>query len=242
MGPPNSGKSYQLIRVYQAAIEAGKHVTIIDLEDKMEATMLGLGIQIPKDFHICISWEEYKEAVNNIVDGTKTEKPIPPDSWILVDRIDLSWSMVQRWYTQQKYNQELSEKMLEKAKAIIKSSFMVAPRVDQGSWQVINEAYESTMLKLLYKSRCNIVMTTGIRGIDDNNPLDMFGHLGVAPRGQKELPHQPHSVFLLHQKKIDKMLSWLITTAKDLPGREWYDSNVLVDIWLQYIMEYEKNH
>ena len=231
MGPPSAGKTYQVLKVYETLTALGVECQIIDLEDKMEAALISWGLELPKKFNIALSWEEYAEAVGNI--------SLKPNSWIFVDRVDLSWPMVQRWYTQKKYNEELAERMLKRSQEMKKSS-MFTPRFDQGSWQVINEAYESTMLKLLYQSRCNIILTTGIKGIDENNPLDIFAHLGVAPRGQKELAHQPHSVFLLHLKRRGRELSWHITTAKDLKNRKWYDADECFDFYDQYVSEHWK--
>ena len=231
IGPPNSGKSYQLLKIYLALQELKKKMFLVDLEDKLEATMIGLKVPVPKDLYIPLTWEEYRETVDDIL--TKAKE----GDWIGVDRVDLTWPMDQRSFSQQKYKKELADRLLEKSKALTKPS-MFTPRFDKGDWQPINEAYDSTMLKLLYRSRCNIVMTAGIRGIEDDNPLDVFGHLGVAPRGQKELAHQPHSAFLLHLKVQNKELSWLISTGKDLPGRELFDSNLLFDIWLQYLNQF----
>ena len=206
MGPPSSGKSTQLINIYLALRDEGTEMALIDLEDKLEATLLSSGIPLPKSFFSPLSWEEYTEVVDKLL----KEK----QAWIGVDRVDLTWNMVQRWFTRQRYNEELSKRMLEKSKEMKKTSMFI-PRFDQGSWQVINEAYESTMFKLLYASRCNVIMTAGIRGLDEDNPIDTFARLGVAPRGQKELSHQPHSVFLLFQKAKGKEVTSNITTAKD---------------------------
>ena len=229
MGPPNSGKSYQLIRVYQALLEQGKEMAIIDLEDKLSATMEGLKLSLPRKFYVCLTWEEYVEAINKL--------NMRENEWIGVDRIDLSWSYVQRWYSQEKYQRELSEKLLESAKQMKKAS-MFTPMFTQGDWQPVNEAYDSATLKLLYRSRCNIIMTTGIRGADSDNALDVFSSLGVTNRGQKELQHQPHSAFLLFQRKRDRQLHWYITTGKDLPNRLLFEDEEIFDFFLQYVSNY----
>ena len=80
-------------------------------------------------------------------------------------------------------------------------------------------------------------MTTGIKGLDENNPSDI-GRLGVLPRGQKEIGHQPHSVFLLYQRKVGRNTSWLISTDKDLKKREYFEKEELVDFSIQYLSLY----
>lgn len=183
------------------------------------------------DLSVAFEWHEL-EAIRE-----RYEREVKPNEWIMIDRMDLTWPMVQRWYTRKKYDEELAVLMLKKAQEI-KKSFMVAPRFDQGSWQVINEAYETFVLTILYKLRCNVVMTAGIQGADENSPMDLFGGLGIKPRGQKELGHQPHSVFLLRQLKEKGQLIWTITTGKDLPKRERFDGMPIWDFAIQYLALY----
>ena len=237
MGPPGTGKSHQLIQVALSLKDFNIPVYAIDLEDKLEATLLGLG-GIPKNMKLYTTFDWDKEPSKDYPGGIKQiveniMKLAQPGEWIAVDRVDLAWPMVQRWFTQKKYDIELAERMLQKSIDMKKSSMFI-PRFDQGSWQVINEQYDSQILNILYKSRCNILMTTGIRGISEENPLDI-GRLGVLPRGQKELGHQPHSVFLLGQQKRGREMNWTISTDKDLPGREYFDKDELLDFSIQYL-------
>lgn len=236
MGSPGTGKSQQLINIAKYLEPLNIKMYAVDLEDKLEAMLIGLGKPKNLEVFVAFSWEELKTDDNSIT--KQITDRVKPGEWIAIDRIDLSWPMVQRWYTQLKYKEELADVMMSKA-VNIKKSFMVAPRLDQGSWQVINEQYESFILNIMYKSRCNILMTTGIK-VPEDNPMDIYGSLKVAPRGQKELPHQPHSTFLLTQDKIGRTLNWYITTGKDLPGREILDREMLYDFALQYLSVYYK--
>ena len=228
MGPPGSGKSYQLIKIYQALLEQKVTMAILDMEDKVSATLFSMDIPLSPYFKVCLRWEEFVEAVNSLT--------VKPGDWIGVDRIDLTWPQVQRWYTQQQYQKDLSERLLEVSKGMKRIGEFV-PRFPEGSWQVINENYESTILKLLYASQANIVMTCGIRGAEDSQ-TDTFGHLGIAPRGQKELGHQPHTALLFTQKLVGRQVSWEITTAKDLPNRESFYHDPLFDLYDQYVSKY----
>ena len=103
---------------------------------------------------------------------------------------------------------------------------------------MINERYDTTMMRLLYASRCNVIMTAGIRGAGDDTPLDILGNLGVAPRGQKELGHQPHTLLLLHQRKQGKEVEFLVSTGKDIGGRPYFDNSPCYDLSLQYLANY----
>lgn len=245
MGPPGSGKTYQLVKVILYLEELGIPIYTVDLEDKLEPMVLGLVGRIPSNMKLYtgFSWEELKTGYvgkdgkyqNSILNNI--EELAKPDEWIAIDRVDLSWPWVQRWFTQQKYEQELADRLMDKSKEMKKPSMFI-PRFDQGSWQVINEQYESFMLSILYKYRCNVLLTTGIRGADENSPLDIYGNLKVMPRGQKEIGHQPHSVFLLTQEKVGRNVTWHITTGKDLPKRTLFERDELFDFSLQYLSEY----
>jgi len=230
MGSAGTGKSKQLISVCEAI--APRLFYVIDTEDKLEAMLSVVGQPKNMKLHIAFSWEEAKE------EWSKIEKVIKPGEWIAVDRFDLLWPAVQRWYTQEVYNESLADLMIDKIKKAQSKNSMLAQRMDKGGWQRINEEYETLTHKILYKSRANVLLTAGIKAADENSPQDVYGNLKILPRGQKELPHQPHSVFWLHQKKQGSVLSWYITTAKDLPGREYFESEELFDFASQYLQTY----
>ena len=236
MGPPGSGKSEQLLNVASYLEELGIPMYVIDLEDKIDAMLLNRD-DPPQNMilYTTFNWDEpnkggLKQITNDIISKVK------PGDWIGVDRVDLSWPMVQRWFTQEKYNESLAEKLMDTSKQMTKKSMFI-PRFDQGSWQVINEQYEEFINKILYLSRCNILLTSGIKGLDENSPLDI-GRLGVLPRGQKELGHQPHSLFLLFQTKGGGGRAWRISTDKDLKKREYFEREELYDFSLQYLSVY----
>jgi len=242
MGSPGTGKSTQLYYIAKwVHEELGKVTRVLDLEDKFEPLLLSELGEVPKyiDLYVATKWQEITEAVDAILGKVK------PGDWIGVDRVDLSWPSVQRHYTQIKYEMSLASKMMESAKALKKRAMFI-PRFDQGDWQPVNEAYDGDFMhRLLFESRCNLVMTSGIAGVDENSPRDMFGNLGVKPRGQKELGHQTNGVFLLYQKREKSTDppykyedSWYITTAKDLKGREKFDEEMLFDFTWQYLAQY----
>ena len=224
MGSPGTGKSTQLLNCVRYLQSLGVTCHILDFEDKLAAMTYGADEKWPL-IKVATAWEEMKEQLAAL----KTS----PGDWIMVDRVDLTWPAVQRWYTQQRYNQDLASLMVEKAKQMKAKASQFVPRFDEGSWQVINENYDSWILELLYGRRCHLLMTTGIK--EDTSGLDVFGHLGVLPRGQKELGHQPNSVFLLYQKKVGREILWCIKTGKDLESRGWFDDEQLYDFAIQYL-------
>lgn len=85
MGSPGSGKSYQLIKIAEYLKSQNKDIYAIDVEDKLEATLEGLG-GVPDNLHLWIAsdWEDLKKAQSEI------EAKIKPDNWVAVDRVDLT--------------------------------------------------------------------------------------------------------------------------------------------------------
>ena len=233
IGGPGTGKSTQLRNVIDYLEEKNKRVFVIDLEGKFETMILA---STPKNMELftAIYWQDIK------VVHEKFESKIKEGDWILVDRIDLSWPAVQRWFALERYEIELADKLVDQAKAMKKSSMFI-PEFDQGSWQPINAQYDTFILRLLHKYKANIIFTAGVTKMRDDvstSIYEVFGHLGVVPRGQKELSHQPHSVLLLHHKIVDKEIEWLITTAKDIKGREYFKNERLYDFSMQYLSKY----
>ena len=232
MGAPGTGKSTQLLNVVNYVNEFGIHAHVIDLEDKLTAL---LGNQIPKNMtlYTCVEWEELIDARDKILTTCK------PDEWIFVDRVDLAWNFVQRFFSTKKYNIELAERLLDKS-IDMKKRAMFIPRFDAGDWPTINENYESFIGFVFYRSRCNALVTSGIRAVDPDskNDIDIFS-LGINPRGQKELGHQPISAFLLQDAKKGKEHDYLITTAKEgTKNRVQFDHETLYDFTAQYLSEY----
>ena len=242
MGPPGSGKSEQLINVASYIQELKIPMYAIDLEDKLSA-MLENRDDAPENIklHVTLSWDEpenkryrgFKQTCEEILVKSN------PGDWIAIDRLDLAWPFVQRWFTQEKYKESLADKLIQTSKAMTKKSMFI-PKFDQGSWQVINAQYDDCIIKILFESRCNILLTAGIRDTRNEDSESAFdiGRFGVLPRGQKELGHQPHSVFLLRSRKVGKSTNWTISTDKDLKNRNYFDDEDIFDFGMQYLSSY----
>ena len=239
MGGPGTGKTTTLLKIGEYfATELKRPVFAIDLEDKLEATCEGEYGKVPDWLNMNIAtegqkqqWEQLRAISQLIIEKTK------PGDCILFDRVDLSWVAVRRWYSQEKFDKDLAERMLDSSKAMGKKSAMFTPEFDQGGWEVVGENYSSVVLKLVYGFGCNVFMTSGIQ--DAITPgMDVFA-IGVKPRGQPDLAHQPHSVFLLHQNREKQKdgkykTEWLVTTAKDIKGRPTFE-NEPVNFVTQYL-------
>lgn len=245
MAPPGAGKTKQMVNI--ASYVSPKSFFAIDLEDKMEA-MLESMTDPPTNIKLykCLSWDE-KEVVckgHTKIGFEPISKKIleiaKPGDWIGIDRLDLTWPMVQDWFSIGKYKESLSDLLMEKSTKMTKKS-MFTPRFDKGDWPTVNSIYDEAIKNIIYRSDCNVVMTAGIKAREEDSPLDI-GRLGVLPRGQKELGHQPHSMFLLFLKReaTGSKTSFRITTDKDLDNRKYFEDEELFDFAYQYLSLYFK--
>lgn len=251
MGSPGTGKTTQLVNIARMLEEHDKPLYVIDCEDKLSPMLNSLpSADAPDNIQMRVAYEWNNENENESEgEGTGFKQAVDwleqvtsPGDWIAVDRMDLAWSFVQRWYAEYKYNEDLAE-MLAKRGASMKKSSMFVPSFDGGAWQVIKAQYEWQALKLLYRLRCNVVFTSGIKVVEGDDKsaaanAELFGNLGLLPRGEKEIGHQPLSVFLLTQKRTGQKMSWRITTGKDLPGRDYFDHEKVTDFSVQYVEKY----
>jgi len=242
-GGPGTGKTEQLINIIRFLEPYEIPVYVIDLEDKFYGSIMG---EEPSNLNLFVAtdWDEFTSRLNEVepkIDMASETRP-----WIMVDRADLLYPMVQNWFTQNKYKIDLGDKLIDANKSMkdrktgeYKPS-MFNPQFDQAEWQVINEQYSSKLARVLYKYKANVVLTAGVKPArsDVDSPFEVYGTVDVGPRGQKELPHQPSSVFYLTQRKEGRKIIWEITTAKDIKSRDYIQSERLSDFAIEYLLKY----
>lgn len=241
MGAPGTGKTLQVVNIASFIEEEyGLPMYYIDLEDKASAMLENMkGGPSNIELRVAFDWDnENTGGLKQHVDWL--ESVVKPGDWVCVDRMDLAWAYVQRWFTELKYKETMADRLASTSVNMKKGSMFI-PRFDGGAWQVINEQYEWMMLRILFRMRANVIMTSGIKAGDEgSSPLDVYGNLGVIPRGQKELGHQPHSVFLFTQRRVNSKMAWRVSTGKDLPNRVWFDNEPLTDFSVMYVEKYFK--
>jgi len=243
MGGPGTGKTTQLVNVANYVYPVP--VFAVDCEDKMLAYVECLD-DSPENLTIfpVLDWDVSKnpddpEDYGGIRQVTaEIERLVKPNEWIFIDRCDNLWSMVQRWFTKGKYGRDLSDVLMSSSKRLKGKSSMFTPSMDQGEWQVINEQYENVFGRLFYRTKCNVIITTGIKDKDESTIGDTYGSLDCAPRGQKDIGHQPNSSFQLMEKRAGSAFKWYIGTGKDLPNRVLMNKMELDDFAIDYLSLY----
>lgn len=162
--------------------------------------------------------------------------------WLHFDMVTDTWEAVQRWFTQELFNADLSEYFLASRREIEKQK----ERGGRGSksleafdgwtdWSVINPQY-----KLLYRvfmgTKAHVSLVAEEDKVrsdgDDKSMKATFGEVGWKPKGQKKLGHIPHTVIRLTKNQRDE---WMMTGVKDR-GRGLADEVKFTDFAKSYLL------
>ena len=241
MGAPGTGKTYQWLKIARALKPAGVKFRVIDTDaaipymldtqfEELKVENGGNVIVLP-----AYDWPHYKEALQKLLKDSK------PNDWGIVDMIDNAWSTVQSYFVSEVFQKDIGDYFLEIRKSVEANkrkprSIMQDAMKGWVDWPVVNKLYEDWILPLVHQETFHIYATTKAQPItsDDDPAVKLvFGETGVRPSGQKHLGHQVHSIFLAYWDGKD---GWYITTVKDRSGRAYFNKDVLLTFFKQYLV------
>lgn len=177
-------------------------------------------------------WEDCEEFSRKIIPQIR-----PLQDWIVVDMMDITWDLIQAWYTQQIWQEDIGTFFLEARKQLKGEKGNLQPFSGWTDWQVINKVYQSWIARMLFKSRAHVYLTTKADPIsvdrDSKEVVSMYGAFGVRPKGQKALGNQVHTILLF---SLLRKNDWRITTVKDR-GRDYFEGEALKDFAYQYLVQ-----
>lgn len=230
-GGPGSGKSFAFLRIAKFSQDTGSPAKfhVIDTDNairRMLATEFSDLTNVV--VHDAREWTEVTGAM-------KAAQSLTPADWVSVDLISPTWDMVQEYFTEQVFGQEMD-------------AFFLAARANAGpsgskgsafdgwkDWSVINKMYRSFQNSLL-RAPCNVYAAAPADAVnldsDEKETRNTFGPLGMKPRGQKHTAHFFHTVLFMTQ---DRAGTRRLTTAKDR-GRTYHTGLELTDFTAQYLM------
>lgn len=191
-------------------------------------------------------WEStVKAATESIVD-------IRRDDWLVVDILSPTWPMVQDWFSENVYGDDLATYMLRARQAVevtntaIREKRAKGGKVDEKEtrnlqpfdgfmdWSVINPQYQKFMAKLR-NCPAHVLCTAEVDAVDSkrdsSDVLDLYP-LGVKPRGQKRTGHAFSTILLMSKRKAGV---FEMTTVKDR-GRKELDHDAVGDFGVNYLM------
>lgn len=174
-------------------------------------------------------WEDMKAALERVLAESTSN-----DDWLIVDSLSPTWDAVQSWFSQTVIGSSFSEYIVElRAKVSDMSEFNKILAAD-GRWQFINKEYFEGFYGPLRRWKGHYILTAegkALSGQADEEEKELYGHLGVAPVGQKRLKHLCHTNLYLAKKGHG---AFVMTTAKDR-NREDQERVEVKDFALDYL-------
>lgn len=175
--------------------------------------------------HHAFEWTEYEEGIERYLPALR------PQDWLVVDFVGTAWEAVQDWYVAQIYKTSIDDFFVE-ARQSAKSG---NPLDGWKDWSVINRVYKSWINRVIFRNPAQVFLTAqaeGVRDTDDRSVKQIYGKVGMRPRGQKALGHQVHSILLFSALRPSEVT---LTTVKDRERRV-VESERLNDFTVEYLM------
>lgn len=243
-GVGGTGKSAALLSIARKCPENAFYVVDTDVGsyDRLLATQYtdvaavgNVHIHDPED------WDEALSMVN------EASRVMGRDDWLGFDMMTQTWDWVQEWFSENVFGQDIGDYFLEVRQA--KQEMRNKGKKDEGGgrdkkslgalegwmdWPVINKQYNKIYRALL---RCpgHVYLAaeqTKVGDDDDKDTKDLLGPYGVKPKGQKRLPHIPHTVLMFTKTRIGE---FQLTTIKDR-GRPELERASFEDFARDYLM------
>lgn len=233
MAPPPDRRARERVLVYGVG-GSGKSTAVVDLIGRVEGKVWVVDTEHAYDRML----DDAGVGDGNVdvcdvrlraaVDGTTaweamlgyvrdTVKNMGRDDWLAIDSITPTWDDVQAWYVEKLWGDDLADYMMA-------ARMQAEERGKRGGsafegftdWPVINKQY-NVLYNLLLNAPGHVILTAETQPLidEDSEVTAVFGSHGVKPKGQKRLPHIPHTVLLFRRRHN----GWVIDTVKDR-GRE----------------------
>jgi len=227
-GGPGAGKS----RCGLTIAEATPNSTMYVLDNDFAWTRMNSRLKLPNLDITQIfpdDWEPATQALKSI--NNQADK----QDWLNVDGMTSAWSACQNSYCVRNYGMDM-EVYFAKKKKEGGDGFE-----GNSDYQIINPMWNK-FLRLILEFPGHVIMTSEMEPLNpkERDPIikEMFGPVGSKPRGQKRVPHLPHTTLMLNKGRVGRR----ITTIKDREREEWQNeefSNFAVD-YLQATANWRK--
>lgn len=203
--------------VVDLAANVSGQVYVVDTERAFDRMVEGRG-ELP-NLHVhdvrfsamvedTTNWEDMLRQVRLIV------KDMGRDDWLVIDSVTPTWDDVQAWFTEKLWGDNLADYMMA-ARLQAEEAGKKGGSAFEGftDWPVINKQYNQ-LYNLILNAPGHVLLTAETAALvdEDADTTVVFGSHGVKPKGQKRLPHIPHTVLLMRRRHGGK---WVIDTVKD---------------------------
>lgn len=232
---PSSGKSFasfQIADLYQQTGTPGTiHILDTDFGDSALRTHISLFPNLTNlNIKPVADWEEM------VKESSTLAKTVSPSDWIVVDLMCKTWDWVQDYFTDKVFQKDMGayflDKRIEMEKANKKGGSAFEGRKD---WPVIKKLHAEWFRDLVTRCKCNILCCNSASAIasDDTEQMvtDLFSRIGLKPAGNKQTPHDVHTIAYL---SVGKRSGYQIQVVKDR-GREFLTGE-LTNFAVQYLV------
>jgi hypothetical protein len=155
-------------------------------------------------------WEPFVESIQRTV-----REGDPKVDWLIADSVTPSWDDVQSWYAQTVMGMSFAEYVAKvRSDANNMTEFNKVMAAD-GRWQIINKEYFEKFYGALRKWKGHFILTAEAQALSRDageEERELYGHLGVRPKGQGRMHHVAHTTILLSKRGHGQ---YVASTAKD---------------------------
>lgn len=177
-----------------------------------------------------VEWESWTAELAAVVDAAD-----PENDWIIIDSITPTWSMVQDWYLQQQFGDDLPRHLAKLKKAHGDDARGYGRAVTETmNWPLVKKEYGSRLIAPLQRWKGHLIVTAeakSVGGMDNEETTMIFGPIGAKPSGEGRLVYLASTnIYLAHPKRG----VWTATTVKDR-NRAEMDKEPFEDFGIDYL-------
>ena len=176
-------------------------------------------------------WGAFERKFKELVETSN-----PVTDWITIDPVTVTWQMVQAWWSDTVYGENIADYMAKLRKDATDLKEYNASMASDMTWPAINKQYQEKFYQMFHQWRGHSILIcepAELRRDEDADVKSTYGYVGYKPQGQKTLPHVAATNIFLDHPARDK---WRMTTVKDR-GRLLVERRPIGEFAMDYLVE-----
>lgn len=236
-GKEGAGKSNGWLTIAEAYPDIP--VFCIDTDDSVQR-LLETDYADLHNVHAAVAqnWEDFdkhvEEFLKRIAAWVAAHPPKRKEDypWLVIDMSDVTWDMVQNYFTEQVFSKGIDDYFLQTRIRMAKSGGSKENNFEGWTdWPVINKIFQAVWNKVAKGGGpYHLFITAGTAPITGLENKSLYQHLKMMPRGEKRMGHRVHTVLMFHSDAK----GWYISSAKDR-GRQLLDEHRVMNFSISYL-------